>query len=69
LVEIRGCAGKVDFELRIEPQFDYGRQSHRTEVNGTSARFEASGLTLDVTSTFPLEQQDATYAPFHRRGR
>src|SRR4051812_38082259 len=45
---IRGVRGKVDFELRIEPRFDYGRQSHRTEIDGTNARFETSGLTLDV---------------------
>ena len=55
---IRGVRGKVDFELRIEPRFDYGRQSHRTEVDGTNARFETSALTLDVTSTWPLEQHD-----------
>ena len=29
---IRGVRGKVDFEVRIEPRFDYGRQPHRTEV-------------------------------------
>ena len=52
---IRGVRGTVEFEVRIEPRFDYGRQSHRTEVNGTTARFETTALSLDLTSTWPLE--------------
>lgn len=51
---IRGVRGTVEFDVRIEPRFDYGRQSHRTEVSGTSARFETNELTLDLTSTWPL---------------
>ena len=31
---IRGVRGEVTFEVRVEPRFDYGRQSHRTEVDG-----------------------------------
>jgi GH15 family glucan-1,4-alpha-glucosidase len=52
---IRGVRGKVQFDVRVEPRFDYGRQSHHTEVNGTSARFETNELTLDLTSSWPLE--------------
>ena len=40
---------------RSQPRFDYARQSHRTKVDGTTARFESDILNLDLVSTWPLE--------------
>src|SRR5437667_10150058 len=37
---IRGIRGQVDLEARVEPRFDYGRQSHKTRLDSTSAVFE-----------------------------
>jgi GH15 family glucan-1,4-alpha-glucosidase len=53
---IRGVRGHVEFDIRIEPRFDYGREQHHTEVDGTTAQFKSSVLTLDLTSSWPLEQ-------------
>ena len=53
---VRGVRGELDFEARIEPRFDYGRESHKTQVNGTHAVFEAPSMTLHLTGTIPLEQ-------------
>ena len=52
---IRGVRGEVTFDVRVEPRFDYARQSHRTKVDGTTARFESDILNLDLVSTWPLE--------------
>jgi hypothetical protein len=52
---IRGVRGEVTFDVRVEPRFDYARQSHRTKVDGTTARFESDGLALDLRSAWPLE--------------
>jgi GH15 family glucan-1,4-alpha-glucosidase len=53
---IRGVRGKVDFEVRVEPRFDYGRQTHRTTVRDRHARFESDALDLDLVSTWALER-------------
>ena len=44
-VRVRGVRGSLAFEARVQPRFDYGRQQHRTQVEGESAVFEtdASG--------------------------
>jgi GH15 family glucan-1,4-alpha-glucosidase len=53
---IRGIRGRVAFEARVEPRFDYGRQAHKTHVADTTARFDSERLTLDLASTWPLRQ-------------
>jgi len=53
---VRGVRGQLDFEALVQPRFDYGRESHTTHVNGTSAVFEAPSLTLHLNGTIPLEQ-------------
>ncbi len=55
---VRGIRGEVEFEARIHPRFDYGRQSHKTSVNGMSAVFESPSLTLNLTGTTPLEHHE-----------
>ena len=56
---IQGIRGKVQFDARIEPRFDYGRQPHRTRVNGRTARFATSDLVLRVTSMHSLTRDEA----------
>jgi hypothetical protein len=51
---IRGLRGEVTFEARVAPRFDYARQSHRIQVDGTTARFESDDLALDLRSAWPL---------------
>jgi GH15 family glucan-1,4-alpha-glucosidase len=52
---IRGVRGALDFDIRVEPRFDYGRQPHHTDVTGNHARFTTEALALDLTATVPLE--------------
>jgi GH15 family glucan-1,4-alpha-glucosidase len=55
---VRGIRGQVELEARVEPRFDYGRQSHKLRMDGTTAVFESPSLTLNLASTQPLEQHD-----------
>jgi GH15 family glucan-1,4-alpha-glucosidase len=55
---VRGIRGQVELEARVEPRFDYGRESHKTRLDGTGAVFESPSLTLNLVSTDPLEQRD-----------
>src|SRR5256886_1622537 len=52
---VRGIRGELEFEADIRPRFDYGRESHTTQVTGTHAVFEAPSLTLHLTRTIPLQ--------------
>jgi GH15 family glucan-1,4-alpha-glucosidase len=51
-----GIRGDIDLEARIEPRFDYGRRTHKVDVDGTNARFDAGDQTLRLASTWPLER-------------
>jgi GH15 family glucan-1,4-alpha-glucosidase len=53
---VRGVRGELDFEAHIQPRFDYGRESHKTQVDGTDAVFEAPSMTMHLTGTIPLEE-------------
>ena len=55
---VRGIRGQVELEARVEPRFDYGRESHKTRLDGSSAVFESPSLTLHLASTDPIEQHD-----------
>jgi GH15 family glucan-1,4-alpha-glucosidase len=55
---VRGIRGQVELEARVEPRFDYGRQTHKTRMDHGSAVFESPSLTLNLVSTEPLEQHD-----------
>ena len=53
---VRGIRGEVEFEARVEPRFDYARQSHELHVDGTTAVFESDDQRLQLTSLAPLER-------------
>jgi GH15 family glucan-1,4-alpha-glucosidase len=53
---VRGIRGEVEFEASVEPRFDYGRRSHRLQVDGTTAVFEAGDQRLQLTSVAVLER-------------
>jgi GH15 family glucan-1,4-alpha-glucosidase len=53
---VRGVRGEVELEARVEPRFDYGRQSHEVQVSGTTAVFTCGSLRLDLASLSPLER-------------
>ena len=53
---VRGIHGEVEFEARVEPRFDYGRQPHQVNVNGATAVFESGEQRLHLTSLAPLER-------------
>ena len=55
---IRGVRGSLDFEVSVEPRFDYGRRGHTVEIDGDHARFASGSVVLDLTATVPLEQVD-----------
>ena len=52
---IRGVRGSLEFDVRVEPRFDYGRKPHKTEVDGNHARFTTDEVVLDLTATVPLD--------------
>jgi GH15 family glucan-1,4-alpha-glucosidase len=51
---LRVVRGDLNFELRCEPRFDYGRQGHHLEVRGTEAVFTGPQLELSVSAGMPL---------------
>ena len=51
----RNESAEVEFEACVRPRFDYARESHKTHVEGASAVFESPSLTLNLTSSMPLE--------------
>ena len=53
---VRGIRGEVEFEARVEPRFDYGRQPHQVHSDGTTAVFESGEQRLHLTSLSPLER-------------
>jgi GH15 family glucan-1,4-alpha-glucosidase len=52
---VRGIRGEVEFDACVRPRFDYARQPHKTEVDGTHAIFESPELTLNLAGTMPLK--------------
>ena len=55
---IRGVRGTLAFDVRVEPRFDYGRQSHLTKVDGDHALFSTDDLVLDLSATVALDDDD-----------
>ncbi|MEU7183500.1 MULTISPECIES: glycoside hydrolase family 15 protein [Streptomyces] len=56
---VRAVRGTVRFTLECRPRFDYGRATHRLDVQDGNATFRAPDVTAHLQSTFPL-QQDGT---------
>jgi GH15 family glucan-1,4-alpha-glucosidase len=55
---VRGVRGELELEAVVQPRFDYGREAHTTQVSGTHAVFEAPSMTLHLTGTIPLEEDN-----------
>jgi GH15 family glucan-1,4-alpha-glucosidase len=55
---VRGVRGELEFEAHIQPRFNYGREAHKTQVNGTTAVFEAPSMTLHLAGTIPLAESN-----------
>ena len=67
---IQGIRGKVQFEARIEPRFDYGRQPHRTRVERRTGplRHRRPGAAGHLAP--PVDRDEgAARSPVHRQGR
>jgi GH15 family glucan-1,4-alpha-glucosidase len=54
---LRGVRGQLEFEVRVAPRFDYGRQHHDIKVDGNHAMFVSESLVLDLTATVPLHDE------------
>ncbi len=52
---VRCVRGTVQLFLLCRPAFDYGRQSHRTQVQSNGVIFESAGLTLVLSTAVPLK--------------
>ena len=52
---ITGIRGKMTFEARVQPRFDYGRAGHKTHVTDTGVVFDGASPVLSLSSTWPVE--------------
>ena len=50
---MRTVRGTMRFVIEIKPRFDYGRMSHKLELNDNGARFHADGLEITMHSVGP----------------
>ena len=48
--------GQMQFEVEVEPRFDYGRKRHRTHVEKNGALFETPELNIALATSTPLER-------------
>ena len=48
--------GQMQFEVEVEPRFDYGRKRHRTHLDKNGALFETPELTVALATSTPLER-------------
>ncbi len=51
---VTSVRGSQLFRLECQPAFDYGRESHRTELNPAGALFRSKTLSLGLSSPIPL---------------
>ena len=51
---IRCVRGSVRISVACRPAFDYGRQTHDTQVETNGATFKSRGLTLALSASVPL---------------
>jgi Glucoamylase and related glycosyl hydrolases len=55
---VRCVRGAVRVTLVCRPAFDYGRQSHETEIQNNGALFKTPNLTLALSTAVPLTRDD-----------
>ncbi len=51
---VRCVRGAVRISVACRPAFDYGRQTHQTQIGTNGAIFKAGSLTLALSTTVPL---------------
>ncbi len=52
---INGIRGKMTFEARVQPRFDYGRAAHKAHMSDAGVVFDGASPTLSLSSTWPIE--------------
>jgi GH15 family glucan-1,4-alpha-glucosidase len=53
---VRVVRGEMAFNVEIEPRFDYGRQSHKVELEQNGVLFDNPALAVAVATKVPLER-------------
>jgi GH15 family glucan-1,4-alpha-glucosidase len=62
---VRVVRGRLTFRLECRPAFDYARAQHETFLTDYGARFQGSGIVLDLASSLPLQRaSDGVTAEF-----
>ena len=51
---VRCVRGSVQISVACRPAFDYGRQTHQTQIGTNGATFKAGSLTLALSTAVPL---------------
>ena len=59
---VKVVRGEVTFRMECFPAFDYAREEHETEISDEGACFRSPQLSLGLTASVPLEQQDSGVA-------
>lgn len=50
--------GRLSFAVHCQPAFDYARATHETHVSGSQARFVGPNLTLELSASIKLHQNE-----------
>ena len=50
--------GSMHFRMECHPAFNYARDSHQTEITATGVTFRSSTISLQLSTTVPLKQED-----------
>jgi GH15 family glucan-1,4-alpha-glucosidase len=53
--QVRGIRNTVDFKLKCQPAFNYGRTPHKTNIVSNGAMFKTEDLDMALVSDVPLE--------------
>jgi pentatricopeptide repeat protein len=56
---VKVVRGEMSFRMECFPAFDYAREEHETEISNEGACFRSPQLSLGLTASVPLEQQDS----------
>ena len=54
---VQAIRGSVTFRLECMPAFNYARDPHKTHITTDGACFDATGVSLRLGSTIPLQQE------------
>ncbi len=59
---VKVVRGEMTFRMECFPAFDYAREEHEIEISDEGACFRSPQLSLGLTASVPLEQQDSGVA-------